>query len=205
MQTTSVRLSPRDPEVALMLRVKRDEPAAFAELVRLYWNKVFAHFFRGLPDRQEAEDLTQDVFLRLYRSRKVYRPRAKLNTWIFHIAANVARNALRSRRRRAFVHFSPLETGEEPLLEKGRPLHPDTSPSVPLERKEVIRLVRQAVSELVGRQRTALEMHQFQYRTYAEIAEELALTLKATKSLLYRARLQLRGNLQKLGPEMIEA
>src|SRR5262249_13723869 len=67
-----VSLPLRDPEVALMLRVQRDEPGAFEELIERYWSRVFGHFFRRLGDRQEAEDLAQDVFLRLYRYRKRY-------------------------------------------------------------------------------------------------------------------------------------
>src|SRR5262245_38321912 len=89
----------RDPDVLLMLRVGDGDDDAFEELVGRYWSRVFAHLFRRLGDRQEAEDLTQDVFLRLYRYRLRYRPRAKFITWLFFITQNVARNALRSRRR----------------------------------------------------------------------------------------------------------
>ena len=82
-----------DPEIELMLRVQRDESGAFATLVEAYWSRIFGKFVRQVGDRQEAEDLAQDVFLRLYRSRKRYRPRAKLSTWIFFIARNVGLNA----------------------------------------------------------------------------------------------------------------
>src|ERR1700751_252247 len=88
-----------DPEVHLMLLVQRDDPAAFAELVNRYSTQVFGQFYPRLRDREEAEDLAQEVFLRLYRHRKRYQPRAKFATWLFHIAQNVFRNALRSRRR----------------------------------------------------------------------------------------------------------
>ena len=86
-----------DPDVVLMLRVRRDDPDAFAELVERYWSRVFGRFYRLFGDRQEAEDLTQEVFLRLHRHRKRYRPRAKFSTWFYHISRNVARNALRLR------------------------------------------------------------------------------------------------------------
>src|SRR5262245_30172527 len=92
-----------DPEVRLMLRVQNDEPGAFAELIRHYWPRVFGRFLRTLADRQDAEDLAQEVFLRLYRARKNYQPRARFNTWLFHIAQNAVRNALRSRQRRPVV------------------------------------------------------------------------------------------------------
>ena len=186
-----------DPEVALMLRVRRDDDAAFAELLARYWRQVFGRFYRRLGDRQEAEDLAQDVFLRLYRYRKRYEPRAKFATWLFHIAQNVLRNALRSRRRHARVRLGgsagPVE--EDCLPESGRQALWDP-PSRPLEQAEVAVLVRSAVSGLGDRQRTALEMHQFQDRTCAEIAAEMDMSPKAAKSLLYRARHQLRSSLQ---------
>ena len=78
-----------DPDVILMLRIQRDDPSAFAELVERYWNKLFDRFYRQMRDRQEAEDLTQEVFLRLYRHRKRYRPQARFATWLFHITHNV--------------------------------------------------------------------------------------------------------------------
>ena len=184
-----------DPEVALMLRVKRDEPGAFAELVAQHGPRIFGRFYRSFRDRQEAEDLTQDVLLRVYRSRKRYEPRAKFTTWLFHITQNVARNAFRNRRR----HVSPGLTMDR--IEQHYMSQPQTdvaSPSDALERSELARAVRAAVSGLAGRQRAALEMHQFQNRSYAEIAADLALTTKAIKSLLYRARLQLKGFLQRV-------
>jgi RNA polymerase sigma-70 factor (ECF subfamily) len=186
----------QDPEVVLMMRVKRDEPGAFAELVASQGQRIFARFFRSIQDRQEAEDLTQDVLLRLYRSRKRYEPRAKFSTWLFHITQNVARNAFRNRRRQACVSRNLDNTSQEGSDRRlGESLH---SPSQSLERSELARAVRAAVSALADRQRAALEMYQFQNRSYAEIAAALALTTKATKSLLYRARVQLKGFLHQL-------
>src|SRR5262249_14398434 len=92
-----------DPDVQLMLRVRAGDDRAFAELQARYAPRLFAHFYRLLRDRADAEDLTQDVFLRLYRSRHSYQPRARFGTWIFHVTQNVARNALRSRRRASAV------------------------------------------------------------------------------------------------------
>ena len=185
-----------DPEIELMLRVQRDEPGAFAELVTHYWPRICGRFYRWLTDRQEAEDLAQDVFLRLYRSRKRYQPRARFSTWLYHISRNVARNALRTRRRHPCLRVGSLAVFEEETPQF-RPCR-EESPSQPLERSELIDQVREAVGRLVGRQRTALELHQFQDRSYAEIATSMDMTLKATKSLLYRARNQLRETLSRI-------
>jgi RNA polymerase sigma-70 factor (ECF subfamily) len=185
-----------DPDIQLMLRVQADEPGAFAELVDRFGPLVFGRFVRQMGDRQDAEDLTQEVFLRLYRHRKRYQPSAKFATWLFHITQNVARNALRSRRRHPSVRMSLLDRGEVPgdcfLSERYEP------PSRPMERRELADIVRAAVHDLAGRQRTALVLHQFQDLTYAEVARELDMTPKAAKSLLYRARNQLRINLTQL-------
>ncbi|MBO0696801.1 MAG: sigma-70 family RNA polymerase sigma factor [Zavarzinella sp.] len=179
-----------DPEVHLMLRVQRDEPGAFAELVAAYWTRVFGKFLRQVADRQEAEDLAQDVFLRLYRSRKRYRPRAKLATWVFFIARNVGRNALRRRRRKRLTPVGlPFGAEDGPgCLDRSDESAP---PSRPVERAELARVVRGAIATLNRRQRRAVEL-QFDDHTYSEIASALAMSPKAAKSLLYRARNELR-------------
>src|SRR5258708_3399320 len=97
-----------DPDVALMLRVKQDDPAAFAELLRRNWAYVFGRCYRRLRDREDAEDLAQEVFLRVYRGRKTYEPRAKFSTWLFHITQNLLRNTIRSRRRRPRPRLASL-------------------------------------------------------------------------------------------------
>jgi RNA polymerase sigma-70 factor (ECF subfamily) len=180
-----------DPDVRLMQRVQGGDDAAFAQLQARYSPRVFGYFCRQLRDRSDAEDLTQEVFLRLYRSRVRYQPRARFATWIFHITQNVARNALRSRRRRPSVNLDPDTPSSQGLMEALLCDRGD-APSRPVERDEIAGVVRAAVAELAGRQRAAVELHQFHDRTYAQVAEVLDMTPKAAKSLLYRARNQLR-------------
>jgi RNA polymerase sigma-70 factor, ECF subfamily len=180
-----------DPDVRLMQQVQLGDQEAFARLQERYTPRIFGYFCKQMRDRVEAEDLTQEVFLRLYRSRDRYQPRARFATWIFHITQNVARNALRTRRRRPCVHLDPESPANRGLMELLLSDRADP-PSRPLERAELAGVVRAAVAELACRQRTALELHQFHDRTYAEVAAELEMTPKAAKSLLYRARNQLR-------------
>jgi RNA polymerase sigma-70 factor (ECF subfamily) len=184
-----------DPDVRTMLQVKHGNSEAFAHLQQRYTPRVFGYFCRLLRDRVEAEDLTQEVFLRLYRSRERYEPRARFATWVFHITQNVARNALRSRRRHPCVRLGGEGGAGRTLLEE-RLVDRGCAPCVPLERDELAGVVRAAVAALASRHRTALELHQFHDRTYAEVAAELDMTPKAAKSLLYRARNQLREALQ---------
>ena len=183
----------QDPEVQLMLRVRDGDATAFVELEKIYRTRVLGWFCRRLGDRNEAEDLTQEVFLRLYRARAGYRPSARFSTWVFHITQNVARNALRSRRRKPCMQLEAASTEPGPagawLPDRAEP------PSRPLERDELAGVVRAAVAGLAGRQRAAVELHQFGDLTYTEVAAELDMTPKAAKSLLYRARNQLRESL----------
>lgn len=192
---SSSRRPLQDPGVKLMLRVKRDEPGAFAELLDLYGHRVFGLLWRWLPDRQEAEDMAQEVFLRLFRARRRYKPRARFETWLFLIARNVARNALRRRRRHPCVPLDNMPAESQGPAPASQRLEITEQPWRALEQRELARAVRSAISDLGGRQRQALELHQFHDHTYAEVAATMALTTKAAKSLLYRARNQLRISL----------
>ena len=183
-----------DPDVALMLRVQNDEPGAFQQLVDRYWYLVFGRFFRCVGDRQLAEDLTQEACLRLYRNRLNYRPQAKFATWLFHIVENLTRNAIRDRRRlrRGIESLSQHHLARS-FLDRHAPA---TSPDRLLESAEAVAIVRDGIQHLIERQREALILHEYQDHTYAEIAETLDITPEAAKSLLYRARNQLRHNLR---------
>lgn len=185
-----------DPDIRLMLKIQQGSSSAYHELVDRYWSRVFGRFFRQFGDRHQAEDLAQDVFLRLYRSRHRYRPTAQFNTWIFHIARNVARNALRSLRRRPLRPVGDLteENGTGAMLVTSQL----DEPARPLERAELAGQVREAMKQLIDRQRAALELQYDEDQSYAEIARELDMTPKAAKSLLYRARNQLRDRLAHL-------
>jgi RNA polymerase sigma-70 factor (ECF subfamily) len=196
---TALLTRPRlDADAARMMRARRGDVVAFGELVARYWGPVVGRFIRQLGDRQDAEDLAQDVFLRLYRARRRYRPRAKFSTWLFHVAANVARNAIRSRRRRPCRPLACLcgVQSDDAFAQRYLPDRGD-DPARPLEREELAGQVRGALAELAGRQRLALEL-QFEDRSYQEIARRLDLTPEATKSLLYRARQQLKERLEAI-------
>lgn len=185
-----------DPDVELMLRVQRGDSAAFHELVQRYRDKVYQQLYLRVAHREEAEDLTQEVFLRVFRHRKRYKPTAKFVTWLFHIVRNVARNALRDRRRRPAFQFLHVNGEGEPTEFDTLVSDPRSEgPLAPLEKRETCRLVRDALDRLHFRHRLALEMQQYEDQSYGAIARMLALTPQAAKSLLYRARNQLRTEL----------
>jgi RNA polymerase sigma-70 factor (ECF subfamily) len=190
---SSGQLAFRDPDVRLMLRVRDDDPGAFQELVEQYQQRLVAVMHHLLGNAQEAEDLAQEVFLRVYRSRKTYRARSKFSTWIFTIANNLALNALRARQRRPLVQLDVRDSGPLGPRPAEQLAHDQKSrPSQRMEQQELTDQVRRAVDGLNERQRMAVVLNKYEDMGYAEIAEVMGLTVKAVKSLLNRARGNLR-------------
>jgi RNA polymerase sigma-70 factor, ECF subfamily len=190
---TSKQLALRDPDIRLMLRVRDDEPAAFEELVEQYQHRLVAVMNHLVGHPQEAEDLAQEVFLRVYRARKKYRPRSKFSTWLFTIANNLALNTLRARQRKPVVPLPAHDSG--PLGPRpAEQLVPDhgTGPMQKVQNQELCQVIRRALDGLNDRQRMAVVLNKFEDMGYAEIAEVMGLTPKAVKSLLSRARENLR-------------
>ncbi len=108
---TSTQLALRDPDIRLMLRVRDDDAAAFADLVELYHHRLVTVMNHLVGNAEEAEDLAQEVFLRVYRTRKKYHPKAKFSTWLFTIANNLALNVLRDRQRKYTVPLNVRDSG----------------------------------------------------------------------------------------------
>src|SRR5438270_7946517 len=117
---TSGQIALRDPDTRLMIAVRDDEPGAFEELVEKYQHRLVAVLHHLVGQAQEAEDLAQEVFLRVYRARKKYRARAKFSTWLFTIANNLASNALRNRQRRHVVPLPASKSGPADILADNR-------------------------------------------------------------------------------------
>jgi len=193
---SSAQLALRDPDIRLMLRVRDDEPTAFEELVERYQHRLVAIMNHLVGNADEAEDLAQEVFLRVYRARKKYRPRSKFSTWLFTIANNLALNCLRARQRKPVVPLSLHESGPlGPRPEEQLVHDPGTGPMQRVQKEELAERIREALDGLNERQRMAVVLNKFEDMNYAEIAEIMGLTTKAVKSLLSRARTNLRAAL----------
>jgi RNA polymerase sigma-70 factor, ECF subfamily len=194
---TSRQLALRDPDVRLMLRVRDDEAGAFEEMVGRFQNRLVGIMHHLVGDAEEAEDLAQEVFLRVYRARKKYHPRSKFSTWLFTIANNLALNSLRSRQRKPVVPLPAQDSG--PLGPRpAERVVPDrgTGPMQKVQKQELAAQIRRALEGLNERQRVAVVLNKFEDMNYAEIAEVMGLTTKAVKSLLSRARENLRQALK---------
>jgi RNA polymerase sigma-70 factor (ECF subfamily) len=187
-----------DPDVRLMLRAKGGDDGAFSQLVEKYQDRLVSVLFHLLGNQESAEDLAQEVFLRVYRNRAKYESRAKFSTWLFHIANNLASNWRRDGARRREAPLVGSESGplgvrpEEQLLAEKSAL----MPARVLDRTETQRLVRAALESLSERQKMAVLLHKFEQMSYSDIAAAMDLTPQAVKSLLSRARENLRSYLE---------
>jgi RNA polymerase sigma-70 factor, ECF subfamily len=183
-------------DVQLMLDVKAGDEASFGELLQRYRTPVVNFLQRMVRDRATAEDLAQEVFLRIYRARKKYVPSAKFTTWLFRIATNLALNALRDSR------YHQMEVSlDAPAEENVAPVNlPSRGPAADerLIEQDRAAFIRQAIERLPAKQRAAVLMHKFQEMDYSEIAEALECSESALKSLLFRAYETLRVELAPL-------
>ncbi|HQZ67266.1 MAG TPA: sigma-70 family RNA polymerase sigma factor [Planctomycetaceae bacterium] len=187
-----------DPDVQLMLKVAAGEGAAFEQLVLRYQDRLVGFFFHLVHDRTAAEDLAQETFLRVYRSRERYEPTARFSTWLFRIAHNLASNQKRGAARRREIPLGnqsaedDFRPQEQNLAEKSALM-----PTRQLDSNEMRDIVRNAIEELSERQRTAVLLHKFEEMSYEEIGEIMGLGVVAVKSLLSRARSKLKEALEK--------
>src|SRR6266478_5235020 len=184
-------------DAEVMLRVKAGDQAAFNYLVQKYRRPLVNFMYRMARNAAVAEDLAQEVFLRVYRSRESYEASAKFTTWLYRIATNLAVNHARDTRHERPENQVSLD---EPDEESGRILDvPDRTPSAEenLLQQERLTAVRRRVRALPERQRMAVVMHKYQQMDYRQIADVLKLSESATKSLLFRAYETLREQLRE--------
>lgn len=181
-----------------MLQVRDDNIGAFEELVERYQSRLVGIMEHLVHHRDQAEDLAQDVFLRVYRARKNYVPAAKFSTWLFTIANNLAFNANRSSSRRKEVHVSASKSGSVDLkaMENLAVANSGEMPTRQLDKVEIGTVIRSAICRLSERQRMAVLLCRYENMSYQEIGETMDLTVQAVKSLLSRARANLRETLE---------
>jgi RNA polymerase sigma-70 factor (ECF subfamily) len=181
----------------IMLRVKAGDQAAFEYLVQKYRRPMVSFMYRMARNSAAAEDLAQEVFLRVYRSRENYEASAKFTTWLYRIATNLAVNHARdSRHERPEVQVSL----DEPDDDTGTTLElPDASLNAEQQmvRRERMLAIRRKVEALPEQQRLAVIMHKYQQMDYKQIADVLKKSESATKSLLFRAYETLRDQLKE--------
>jgi RNA polymerase sigma-70 factor (ECF subfamily) len=187
-----------DPEsdAAIMLRVAAGDEAGFNYLVEKYHRPMIHFLFRMVGNQAIAEELSQEVFLRVYRARDSYRAEAKFTTWLYRIATNLAVNHARDTKhermaKTVYLDEPDTETGTAPDVADG-----EMTAEQSLLRDERMTAIRKHVMALPERQRMAVLMHKYQGMDYRQIGEVLKLSESATKSLLFRAYQTLRDKLK---------
>jgi RNA polymerase sigma-70 factor, ECF subfamily len=188
-------------DVQLMLDVKAGDERSFELLLQRYRTPLVNFLYRMVRAREEAEDLAQEVFLRVYRARKDYVPSAKFTTWLFRIATNLALNSVRdNRHQRMEVSLdAPVtvdaEDGDEKPLDIAEK-HPNIEQYLVEEARK--KMIRHAIDKLPEKQRAAVLLHKYQELDYGDIAKILECSESALKSLLFRAYETLRVELAPL-------
>ena len=188
-------------DVQLMLDVKAGDEQSFDLLLHRYRTPLVNFLYRMVRSREQAEDLAQEVFIRVYRAREEYVPSAKFTTWLFRIATNLALNSIRDHRHQKLEIsmdapvIADAEDGDEKPFEVA-----DKHPTIEQEMVEEDRknMIRHAIEKLPEKQRAAVLLHKYQELDYAEIAKILSVSESALKSLLFRAYETLRVQLAPL-------
>ena len=183
----------------LMLAFKNGDEDAFNELFERHLKGVLNLLFRYIQDRLAAEDLSQEVFLRLYRYREKYEVKAKFTTFLYTITTNLALNYIRDNKKRKMAMFSALsvnDTSTELSMQIPNPKAQD--PSYGLEQEEMQNAVLDAINKLPDNQKMAIHLSKYADMSHEEISEIMKMSPSAIKSLLSRARDNLRKLLQPI-------
>jgi RNA polymerase sigma-70 factor (ECF subfamily) len=181
-----------DRDAELMLRVREGDDVSFALLLERHRGPVVHFLYRMVLNPSVSEELAQEVFLRVYRSRATYEPTAKFTTWLFRIATHLALNWVRDGKKEK-GHESLDEQVADGVDRQVRDRHPNVEQELLYQAK--MSEVRQAIDALPAKQRAAVLMHKYEELEYAQIARALSCSESAVKSLLFRAYETLRSRL----------
>jgi len=181
-----------DRDVRLMLLVKEGDIPAFEELVEVHQGPVIGTVAKMLGGASDAEDIAQQVFIRVWKSASRYEPTAKFTTWLFTITRNLVFNETRRRQRKPTVSADEREEDSQWTTED----HDTASPDQDALNRELERAIDRAIEALPEKQRIAIILRRYEEMPYDEISKILSISIPALKSLLFRARGQLKESLQ---------
>jgi RNA polymerase sigma-70 factor (ECF subfamily) len=196
----------REDEIARLVEsARRGDETAFARLVRLFEGPLFNLAFRMTNNREDASDLTQEIFVKLHRSLGKFRGEARFSTWLYALAANHCRSGLRRLRRIGFFEARSLDAGfgtaDAPAPVE--PADPGDAPSRMLERREMEERIGAVVAQLPGELKAALILRDMQGLSYEDVAAALGCSIGTVKSRLWRARFRVKEALGGKGTHAV--
>lgn len=194
MEESPKRNEVKPTDKDLIERFQQGELAAYEEIVRRYKDQLLNFVFRFLNNHEEAEDVVQETFLRVYRNRFAYTRIAKFSTWIYTIAGNLARTELRRRKRRRFFSLSDMGLEDRDYEISDEVFNPETQANSTLGEE----LIQREISKLSPKFREVIILRDVQELSYEEISKIIRVPIGTVKSRVNRARLRLQNRLKKI-------
>ncbi len=192
----------QDEDVRLMLAFQSGNQEAFKQIVLHNQQRVYSIIYRLIGNHADSEDLTQEVFLRVFRTARTYKPMARFSTWLYRIATNVALNAIRSRKKNKSVSLEMTDGSQDDRHSWQVGDKHERSPESHIYEKELIDAISKALEALPENQKISFILNKYEHLSYREIADILGCSTMAVKSLLMRAKCNLRDALRRyLGPD----
>ena len=185
-----------ESDIDLILRVKSGDDSAFSEILKRYYNKILNYVYRYTNNRETSEDLTQEIFMRVHRSVKNYRPEAKFSTWLYKIATNLCLTEVATRAKKYTSSLDEVQQNVGSMEDEKSvdQLHVRY-------RSEIKKMIFEAMNTLSEKERSAIMLCKYEQLSYDEVAQTLDCTVGAVKTYVYRGRMKL---IDKLKPYLAE-
>lgn len=182
-----------DTDIDLMLRVKNGDDGAFSQLIKRYYNKILNYVYKYTNNRESSEDLTQEIFMRVYKSANNYEPEAKFSTWLYKIATNLCLTEVTSKSRKKSASLDEIQENIGSLEDIKSIDQLDVR-----YRVEIKSIIHNTMEELSDNEKSALILCKYEQLSYDEVAEMLDCTIGAVKTYVYRGRMKLIDKLKPL-------
>lgn len=185
-----------ESDIDLILRVKSGDDSAFSEILKRYYNKILNYVYRYTNNRETSEDLTQEIFMRVHRSVKNYRPEAKFSTWLYKIATNLCLTEVATRAKKYASSLDEVQQNVGSLEDEK-----SVDQLLVRYRSEIKKMIFDAMNTLSEKERSAIMLCKYEQLSYDEVAQTLDCTVGAVKTYVYRGRMKL---IDKLKPYLAE-
>lgn len=182
-----------ETDIELMRRVKSGDDSAFTELMKRHYKSIMNFIYRFTNDRNDSEDLAQEVFLRVYRSVRDYKPQAKFSTWLYKIATNVCLTELKMKRRMNNVSLDEIQENKHDIGDTNSPSGYDL-----INRRDIKDSIFQALNSIPERERVSIILCKYEGFSYDEVADVIGCTVGAVKTYIHRGRMKLIDRLKPI-------